>query len=89
MLLGVDTFVTDSINSSRLTSFWERCLNTARVCFKETSRGPYQTKFKQALKLGCAFQAWGLTAKVSTASRGGRVLRRGRLFIDEEARYAL
>jgi hypothetical protein len=43
-------------------------------------------KLNQILQLDCALPAWGLTAKVRTGTRGGRVLRpwRGKLYINIE-----
>lgn len=77
----IDSFIHDSINKSGLNCFWSRCLNTAILGFTEKKTIP---KFNKLLE--CVPPAWGLTAKVSTGSRGGRVLRpwRGKLYINKE-----
>lgn len=79
----VDYFIYETINKSGLNCFWARCLNSAIMGF--TDRKTVQ-KFNKILKLDSVLPAWGLTAKVNTGSRGGRILRpwQGKLYINIE-----
>lgn len=79
----VDHFIYESINKSGLNCFLGRCLNTAILGFTDKRTVP---KLNKILLLDCALPAWGLTAKVRTGTRGGRVLRpwRGKLYINIE-----
>lgn len=79
----VDYFIYESINKSRLNCFFVRCLNTAILGFTDKRTVP---KLKKILNLDCVLPAWGLTVKVRTGSKGGKVLRpwRGKLYINIE-----
>lgn len=79
----VDYFIYETINKSGFNCFWARCLNTAIIGFTDKRTVP---KFNKILKLDSVLPAWGLTAKVRTGTRGGRVLRpwQGKLYINME-----
>lgn len=79
----LDYFIYETINKSGLNCFWSRCLNTAILGFTDK-----KTVFKlnDILQLHIVLPAWGLTAKVRSGTRGGRVLRpwQGKLYINTE-----
>ena len=79
----VDPLIHTAIRNSGLNSFWARCLNTAILGFTDKRDVP---KLNKILNMDNVLPAWGLTAKVNTGNRGGRVLRpfQGKLFIDVE-----
>lgn len=78
-LVVIDDYIHERIHL--LNCFWVRCLTTGLICFSDQKTIP---KVVNILKLDGALPAWGLTAKVSTGTRGGRVLRpwRGKLYIN-------
>lgn len=79
----IDYFLYEVIKKSGLNCFWCRCLMTAILCFTDKKTVP---KLNKILKLDGVLPAWGLTAKVRTGTRGGRILRpwRGKLYINME-----
>lgn len=79
----LDLFIYDTIKASELKIFWCRCLNTALIGFTDKKT---VLQFKEIFQLPVVLPAWGLTAKVRSVNRGGRVIRpwRGKLFINAE-----
>lgn len=79
----VDPFIIDTINKADLKCFWARCLDTAFLGFSDEKK---PAKLKDILQQHIVLPAWGLTAKVRSGSRGGRVIRpwNGKLYIDRE-----
>lgn len=66
----VSYFLFELLNNSGLNCFWSRCLNTAIVGFEDKRT----QKLDKIFKLDFVLPVWGLTAKVRTGFRGGRVL---------------
>lgn len=65
--------------------FWSRCLNTAILGFTEKEE---TQQFNKIINFDIVLPAWGLTAKVHSANKGGRVLRpwKGKIYINMEGR---
>ena len=68
----LDLYIHEKMNNTEFHCFWARCLNTGLMGFTDKKTIP---KVVNMLKFDGALPAWGLTAKVRTGSRGGRVLR--------------
>lgn len=80
----LDLFIYETLNAFNLKNcFWSRCMNSAVLGFTDKKT---VLKFNEILQLPFVFTAWGLTAKVRSCNRGGKVLRpwRGKLYISTE-----
>lgn len=80
-MANVDPFIIDMLHKRDLKCFWVRCLNTAFLGFSDEKK---PAKLQDLLNI--VLPAWGLTAKVRSGSKGGRVIRpwNGKLYIDRE-----
>jgi len=80
-----DSFIFEALNKSELglNTFWSRTLNTVIIGFTDKKTA---LRFSEVVQLNNILPAWGLTAKVLSASRNGRVLRpwSGKLYINSE-----
>lgn len=78
----LDPLIQGEIYNSGLNSYWYRCLNTAIIGFYDLKR---DKKLIDLMKFDILLPEWGLTAKIRTGKRGGRILRpwHGRLFINK------
>lgn len=78
----VDLFIYETINKFELNCFWARSLNFGLLGFTNHKN----FKENEILKLDHILPAWGLTAKVRSGSKGGRILRplKGKLCINKE-----
>lgn len=79
----LDQFIHDTIKKSGLNCFWSRSLDTAILGFTDKKTAHLYNK---VLQLHIVLPTWGLTAKVRSGTRGGRVLRpwNGKLYINTE-----
>lgn len=84
-LTVVDKYVTDSLAEHQIQGWWDRCLSTGVFGFRNRKAA---LKAHQLIALDKVLPAWGLSAKVSKTSKGGRVLRpyRGKLLIEAEGK---
>jgi hypothetical protein len=82
---NLDSFIFEALNQSTLvlTTFWSRTLNTVIIVFTDQKTA---VRFGEVVQLNNLLPAWGLSAKVLSASRNGRVLRpwNGKLYINSE-----
>lgn len=79
----IDSVIYETIYKSGLNCFWGRCLDTAILGFTEDKK---TVQYHDILQLHIVLPAWGLTAKVRSGSKGGRVIRpwNGKLYINKE-----
>lgn len=82
-LESIDKLIHNMINKSGLNFFWCRSIDTAILGFTD---GKTLKKFNEILQLHIALPTWGLTARVRSGTRGGKVLRpfNGKLYINNE-----
>lgn len=80
---NIDKFIHSVINKLGLNCFWCRSLDTAILGFTD---GKTVKQFNEVLQLHIALPTWGLTARVRSGTRGGKVLRplNGKLYINKE-----
>lgn len=78
----VDALVVDSINKSGVGCFWARSLNICILGMIDKKT----LKLSEILQLHLILPAWGLTYKLRSGSRGGKIIRpfKGRLYIDRD-----
>lgn len=80
----LDYIVLDTIKKSGCNAFWWRCTNTAVMGYLDKQSA---LKLKRSLPLSEILSVWGLTAKVSSGTSGGRILRpfKGMLYLTPES----
>lgn len=66
----MDPFIIDVLRKADLKCFWVRSLNTAFLGFSDEKKPA-----RDILLLDIILPAWGLTAKVRSGSKGGKVIR--------------